>query len=255
MTTIAATPISPARCSGPHPAAAKGPRGAGEKYVAVMQPYFFPYAGYFRLLEIVDHFVVFDCVQFPRRGRVHRTQVPGPGGGVEWLTLPLAPMPRDVLIRDLAFALDARARFDHALSRRAWLAAAKGANAERLRAHLQGPLDSVIDYLMAGLELAADILGLAPTITRSSDLALGPSLKSQDRVLAAVKAVGGAHYVNSPGGHQLYDAAAFERAGLTLSFLVPYGGRYRHLLPALAAEPPAAILKDIRAWSRLKPPE
>ena len=94
------------------------PRSAsGGKRVAVMQPYFFPYAGYFRLLDVVDHFVVFDCVQFPRRGRVHRTQVPGPTGGVEWLTLPLASMPREVLIRDLAFAPAARARLDDRLSR------------------------------------------------------------------------------------------------------------------------------------------
>jgi len=219
-----------------------------------MQPYFFPYAGYFRLLDMVDHFVVFDCVQFPRRGRVHRTEVPGPGGVVEWLTLPLASMPRDVLIRDLAFAPDARARFDDRLSRCAWLATAEGAIAERLRAHLHGPLDSVIDYLVTGLELVADILGLAPTITRSSDLALDPPLRSQDRVVAAVKAVGGTHYVNTPGGHQLYDAAVFASAGLTLSFLVPYGGRYRYLLPALASEPLAAILEDIRAWSRLELP-
>jgi hypothetical protein len=231
------------------------PRSAsGGKRVAVMQPYFFPYAGYFRLLDVVDHFVVFDCVQFPRRGRVHRTQVPGPTGGVEWLTLPLASMPRDVLIRDLAFAADARARLDDRLSRCAWLATAEGAIAERLRAHLHGPLRSVIDYLIAALELVADILGLAPTITRSSDLALDPPLKSQDRVVAAVKAVGGTHYVNPPGGHHLYDAAAFANAGLTLSFLVPYGGRYRYLLPALASQPPVAILEDIRAWSRLEPP-
>ena len=78
------------------------------KRVAVMQPYFFPYAGYFRLLHAVDDFVIFDCVQFPRRGRVHRTQVPGPTGQVEWLTLPLARHSRDTLIRDLAFAPDAR---------------------------------------------------------------------------------------------------------------------------------------------------
>jgi hypothetical protein len=218
-----------------------------------MQPYFFPYAGYFRLLDIVDHFVVFDCVQFPRRGRVHRTQVPGPTGDVEWLTLPLAAMPRDVLIRDLAFAADARARLDDRLSRCAWLATAEGAIAERLRAHLHGPLHSVIDYLVAGLQLVADILGLAPTITRSSDLTLDPLLKAQDRVVAAVKAVGGTRYVNTPGGHQLYDAAAFAGAGLTLSFLVPYGGRYRYLLPALASQSPAAILDDIRAWNRLEP--
>ena len=79
------------------------------KRVAVMQPYFFPYAGYFRLFAAVDEFVIFDCVQFPRRGRVHRCEVPRSGAGREWLTLPLARQPRDVLIRSLSL-LRARAR-------------------------------------------------------------------------------------------------------------------------------------------------
>jgi hypothetical protein len=222
------------------------------KRIAVMQPYFFPYAGYFRLLQTVDHFVVFDCVQFPRRGWVHRTRVPGPAGRIEWLTLPLAAMPRQVLIRDLAFAADARARFDERLRRHSWLAKGEGAAADRLRGHLYGPLDSVIGYLITGLELVADILGLAARITRSSDLGLDPRLRAQDRVIAAVRAVGGTHYVNAPGGHRLYDAAAFAEAGLVLSFLAPYGGRYPYLLPALASQPPATIRDDIRTSSALE---
>jgi hypothetical protein len=82
-----------------------------------MQPYFFPYAGYYRLFAVVDEFVIFDCVQFPRRGRVHRRRSPARGGGAEWLTLLLARQPRDVLIRDIAFSPDARQRFDERLAR------------------------------------------------------------------------------------------------------------------------------------------
>src|SRR5215216_742373 len=80
--------------------------------IAVMQPYFFPYLGHFRLLSSVDIFVHFDCVQFPRRGYVHRNQMPKyPPAGTEqqkyWLTLPLAAQAQDVRIADLAFAPDA----------------------------------------------------------------------------------------------------------------------------------------------------
>ncbi len=222
------------------------------KRVAVMQPYFFPYAGYFRLLHAVDHFVIFDCVQFPGRGRVHRTQVPGPTGQVEWLTLPLARHPRDTLICDLAFATDARASFYKRLARYSWLAGARGPTAERLRAYLFGPLDSVTEYLEAGLKLVADVLGLTPIFSRSSVLVLDPALKAQDRIIAVVKAVGGTHYVNPPGGRRLYDADTFAKAGLQLSFLVDYRGPYRHLLPALAWQPLAPIAADIRASSRVE---
>ena len=65
--------------------------------VAVMQPYFYPYAGYFRLFAAADCFVVLDCVQFNRRGRVHRAQLLDARGG--WLTLPLARQPRESLLR------------------------------------------------------------------------------------------------------------------------------------------------------------
>jgi hypothetical protein len=223
------------------------------KRVAVMQPYFFPYAGYFRLLHAVDHFVIFDCVQFPRRGRVHRTQVPGHMGRVEWLTLPLARSSRDVLIRDLGFEGDARANFDKRLARYSWLENARGPAVDRLRAYLYGPLPSVIGYLETGLRLVADVLGLTTSFSRSSELALDPALKAQERVIAIVKAVGGTHYVNPPGGRRLYDPDAFAEAGLRLSFLVDYPGQYAHLLHALARHPPDMIAADIRASSQLQP--
>jgi hypothetical protein len=221
--------------------------------VAVMQPYFYPYAGYFRLFAAVDEFVVFDCVQFPRRGRVHRSQVPGPGGQEEWLTLPLRAQPRDVLIRDLEFAPGARAEFDARLARFAWLANGHGELAERVRAHLHAPLDDVVAYLESGLRLVADALGFAPRIRRSSSLQLDPSLRAQERILAIARACGATDYVNPPGGRDLYDPAAFTDAGLGLHFLRPYAGRFAHLLPALMAHPPEQIRADVLADAQPEP--
>src|SRR5258708_33697304 len=77
--------------------------------VAIMQPYFIPYAGYFRLLAASDLFVIYDCVQFPRRGWVHRNRLVDRNGALRWLTLPLQSAPQNVLIRDLQFTSDAEA--------------------------------------------------------------------------------------------------------------------------------------------------
>src|SRR5437588_4364462 len=77
--------------------------------VAIMQPYFIPYAGYFRLFAASDLFVIYDCVQFPRRGWVHRNRLVDRLGVERWLTLPLQKAPQDVPIRDLRFAFDAAA--------------------------------------------------------------------------------------------------------------------------------------------------
>jgi hypothetical protein len=43
--------------------------------IALMQPYFFPYLGYFSLIDYVDHWVVFDNVQFVKQSWVNRNRV------------------------------------------------------------------------------------------------------------------------------------------------------------------------------------
>jgi hypothetical protein len=188
--------------------------------IAVMQPYFFPYAGYFRLLDRVDEFVVFDCVQFPRRGRVHRCEMPGPDDATRWLTLPLARQPQDTRIADLRFAGDARARFDAELRRFPWIFAAGG-------------------------PLADAVLGLRCSLRRSSSLGIAPALRGQERILAIAGALGATHYLNSPGGRDLYSAGRFAEAGVALEFLPDYDGPHRFLLPALLRESAADLRADL----------
>jgi WbqC-like protein family len=222
---VSARPSIAERCS----IGGSGKSGA----FAVMQPYFFPYAGYFRLLAAVETFVIFDDVQFPRRGRVHRCEVPGPDGTLEWLTLPLARQPRDTLIGDLAFAEGARATFDRRLARLPWLARANGSWADRVRAHLYGPLAAPSAFLEQGIRLVAEALELGPRLVRSSTMGVDRSLRGADRIMAIGKALGGCTYINAPGGRALYDAAAFRQAGMELKFLAPYAGAPGSILPAL----------------------
>ena len=224
-----------------------------EPIVAVMQPYFFPYAGYYRLLAAADIFVIYDCVQFPRRGYVHRGNVPGPNGEIEWLTLPLARQPRDTLICDLEFALHGRAELDRRLAQYPWFKAANSAAAQRLRSHLRDPLGSVIDFLEAGLRLTTELLDFDARIIRSSQLAVPVHLSGEERVIAIVKAVGGHHYINAPGGRALYHAERFNADGVTLNFLPPYEGPYRTMLHDLMTVDIESIANDIRSSCGILP--
>src|ERR1051325_1477014 len=72
-----------------------------------MQPYFLPYAGYFRLFASADLFVIYDCVQFPRRGWADRNRGLNPLRIGKWLTVTLMTGPPKLLIRDLRFRPDA----------------------------------------------------------------------------------------------------------------------------------------------------
>jgi hypothetical protein len=217
------------------------------KIVAVMQPYFFPYAGYFSLIESVDHFVMFDCVQFPRRGWVHRNRVPGPKGQEEWLTIPLRHQSRDVRIRDLLFADGAERKIAHQLKRYPWFSLAEGEAGDFIRRALLGPLCCPVEMLASSLRVSADLLGLQREFTFSSDLNLDPALKGQDRVIAAVKAVNGTGYVNLSGGTALYAREAFDRQGLQLYFLSPYVGSHWSMLYRLATENLGVIVREVMA--------
>jgi hypothetical protein len=208
-----------------------------------MQPYFFPYAGYFRLLSCVDEFVIYDCVQFRRRGRIHRTQVPGPRGEIEWLTLPLAPSPVETTIVDCEFAAGARAKFDDRLRRFDWIRTARGPGAEPIREFLRSPLENVVDFLEGSIRLVVSLLELPgpPKITRSSSLSIDPEVRGQDRILAIISALDGSHYLNAPGGTALYRDEAFAARNIGLEFLQPYDGPYVHLLYDLMTFEPTRI--------------
>jgi hypothetical protein len=219
----------------------------GKLTIAVMQPYFFPYAGYFRLMAASDIFVVFDDVQFARRGRVHRCEMT-PG---HWLTLPVAPMPFDALIKDLRWANDARTTLDKRLAVFGLPGQARTPAAEQINGHLTGALGDVTDFLEEGLRLTADALQLRPDVVRSSRLGIDPALRAQARVIAIVQALGGQRYINAPGGRSLYSRDAFQQAGIDLRFLVPYAGRFPHILPALLGNGLADLRDDIRKTCQL----
>ncbi|ESW88276.1 WbqC family protein [Mesorhizobium sp. M1060] len=214
----------------------------GKLTIAVMQPYFFPHAGYFRLMAASDVFVVFDDVQFPRRGRVHRCEMT-PG---RWLTLPLAPMPFNTQIKDLRWADGARTALDKRLAAFGLPGQATTPAAERISRHLTGSLGDVTSFLENGLRLVADALELKANILRSSSLGVDPALRGQARIIGIVRALGGQRYINAAGGRHLYATENFQQAGIDLQFLVPYAGRFPHILPAFFGNNLADLRDDVR---------
>ena len=56
--------------------------------LAIMQPYFVPYLGYFQLINYVDKFVSYDDIQFTKKGWIHRNRILSGAGG-EYISLPL----------------------------------------------------------------------------------------------------------------------------------------------------------------------
>lgn len=214
--------------------------------VAIMQPYFLPYAGYFRLISGADTFVVYDCVQFPRRGWAHRNKLRDANGVEQWLTLPLKPAPQDVRIDDLAFPEDAAAELERRL-RPFGLDGASGA-AAALLAEVRKVEGRPVDYIVRLLETACGLLDVPWNVVRSSSLKLPPSLRGQDRILEICRQLGAGRYVNAPGGRELYDTAAFAAAGVRLQFLPPFDGAPGSILQRLLDDSPERVRGELYGW-------
>jgi hypothetical protein len=212
--------------------------------VAIMQPYFIPYAGYFRLFTNSDLFVIYDCVQFPRRGWVHRNRLVDRSGAERWLTLPLAKAPQNVLIRDLRFAPDAAEILCERLQRFS-LSATDPAGAGPIVRALYEVSGYPVDYISRLLERVATYLGLPWSVVRSSALAIPDCLRGQERILEIARRVGARRYLNAPGGRNLYDSKAFADRGIELAFLPEYSGPTSSILGRILHENRGDLVRDL----------
>ncbi|WP_037968262.1 WbqC family protein [Sulfitobacter guttiformis] len=212
-----------------------------------MQPYFFPYGGYYRLMAATDMFVIYDCVQFARRGRVHRSRIPETQSGrpPKWLTLPLAKAPRETRICDLRFAQDAKSRLAQTFKQFGLSSAASTPLRQKVCNLLEKPEGTVVDVLHDSLRLMRDACEFDCDIRRSSSLEIAPDVKGEARVIKIVQSFGGRTYINSPGGVDLYSAATFADAELRLRFLDPYAGAIQNMLQAVFTMKIEDIRNDI----------
>jgi len=216
--------------------------------IAVMQPYFIPYAGYFRLFQASDLFVIYDCVQFPRRGWVHRNRLIDARGMNRWLTLPLAKAPRDVLIRDLRFSPNAHEILDERL--RPFRLATEDRDVQEILVAMRDVSGSPVSYLERLLEQVVRYLAFPWRVMRSSALGIPAALRGQDRILEIARQLGATDYVNTPGGGGLYGVDAFAEAGVQLHFLGPYRGPSCSILNRIIGEDREELAKDIRMTTR-----
>ena len=69
--------------------------------LGIMQPYFFPYLGYFDLINYSDRWIIFDTVQYIRHGWINRNRILKPDGDWQYVTVPLKKHGREILIKDV----------------------------------------------------------------------------------------------------------------------------------------------------------
>lgn len=187
-----------------------------------MQPYFFPYLGYFQLMTEVDAFVIFDDVNFINRGWINRNRI-NVNRAPHLITVPLKQASQNKLICEICMNDDLLWR-DKLLKtiRQAYSRAPQFARVfplvERIVRH---PAGNLADYLRHSLINLRDFLGLGTEIISSSRRYENANLTGQSRIIDICLREHSGIYVNAIGGKELYEHTAFELAGVKLQFLQP----------------------------------
>lgn len=191
--------------------------------VAIHQPNFLPYLGFFQKMALCDVFVLYDTAQFSRREYHNRNRIKSPAG-VRWVTVPVRNAParpiRDVAIDD-----------GQAWRRKVWnaLRVSYGRSpgyerfAPRLKELLESPgSGSLADLNVALIRFLRDALGLRTPLTLASELAATTSEDASARLVELTRLAGGDAYLSGAGALEYLDPAGFTDVPLHVVRFVPH---------------------------------
>lgn len=206
-----------------------------------MQPYFFPYLGYFQLLNSVDCFVFYDDVNYIKSGWINRNRL-YLSGAVRYFTVPL-----------VGASSFEKIHRTHVQSPERWRAAmlasvqqsyAKAPYFEPVQALLRDVLtehDGTIgDLSRHSVTAVAQYLELATRFVNSSAMYHNSDLRSVERVLDICRQEQATEYWNLPGGRNLYNAQEFAARNVQLHFIDPVLPPYPQFAPVF--QPGLSIL-------------
>jgi len=189
--------------------------------LAIMQPYFFPYIGYFQLMNAVDEFVVYDNIEFTKKGWINRNRILLNGEST-YITLPLR--------KDSDF-LNICERFiseSWLIDKHKMLQRIEGAYKKAPFFDFAFPLiekivlyeeRNLFRFIYNSLLQLKEYLEIPTSLIVSSTLPVSQQLKGEEKVIEICKERKANKYINPIGGIQLYRKEEFKMQNIDLCFL------------------------------------
>lgn len=209
--------------------------------IAIMQPYFFPYIGYFSLIKNTEYFVFFDTPQYIRKGWINRNRIIGANGEAAFFTVPIEKTRRETPINEVNIS-----------SHTDWRNKILG----QLNIYKKAP------YYKQVIELVKDVTSLQTSSI--SELAINsvvktceylqmnikydvfsnlnlklPEINAPDEwALYIAKELGYDTYINPPGGKSFFNRDKYLKENIDLQFLtqeiIAYNQKKEKFVPALS---------------------
>ncbi len=186
---------------------------------AIMQPYFLPYIGYFQLINSVDIFVIYDNIQYTKKGWINRNRYLL-NGHDSYFTVPINGTSNYLSIKEKSISTD--------FNKKKFLS--QITNAYRKAPYFQHtfPLleeivscesNNLFDYILNSVNLTCNHLDIKTQIIKSSDININHDLKNSDKVIAICKQLNSSIYINPIGGIKLYSPMEFNKHEIEINFL------------------------------------
>lgn len=190
--------------------------------IAIMQPYLFPYIGYFQLIKEVDRFIFYDDVHFITRGWINRNKILI-NGQPKYFTVSCKNASQNVLINTVKHNLDDKTRSK--LLKKIKFTYSKAPYFDNVFSLFERTLHTDSEYISdlatSSVTEVCDYLGLTCSFDNSSELKSHRDLSAADRLIDISNQEQATFYVNPIGGKDLYSKEYFSKRGIQLEFLEP----------------------------------
>lgn len=188
--------------------------------LAIMQPYIFPYIGYFQLMKVVDKFVLYDDVNFINKGWINRNRILV-NGKDSMFTIPLKDASQNKLINEISVNWDDiwKSKFLKTVEQ----SYKKAPFYSEVMPIIQQTLDikevQFSKIIEQNLRFVCLYLGIHTEIISSSEIYNNSDKKAQERILDICIKEKATHYINPIGGLELYDKAIFQKENMEMNFI------------------------------------
>jgi hypothetical protein len=191
--------------------------------LAGMQPYFFPYLGYFGLIKHSNRFIIGDVVQIKKGGWIARNRILKPEEGWQYIQVPLARHSHKALIKDVQLLVSEpwQGRILNQLGHYKKKAPYYKEVIDFLENTFSYKTNSITDLNAHSLAETCRFIGIPfyKEFISKLNFTIEETATPDELGLRVCKAIGADTYINPPGGINFYDRNKYAQAGLTLQFL------------------------------------
>lgn len=188
--------------------------------LGIMQPYFFPYIGYWQLINAVDKYVIYDDVNFIKGGWINRNKILV-NGNAKIINLKMNGSSSNKLINEVKVANDKI--YNKKLLKTIGYSYSKAPYYKDVYTLIEEIIfyeeENLSTYLENSIIRIAEYLDISTEFILSSDIEKDNSLKGQDKVIDICRILDASEYYNTIGGIELYSSEVFKFNNIKLKFL------------------------------------